>query len=331
MTDFPVFSIITVCKNSASTIEKTIESVLDQTYPHVEYVIVDGSSTDGTLAKIAPYQPRIQRVIVEPGQGVYPAMNLGIQAATGDFLQFLNADDYLVDPQVLADVAHVIQAHPNCDLIYGDIEVRHPSGRQFINQAPEPGDLLESMIGEGLCHGSCFMRASLFHRFGSYQEEYRICADYDWFIRVLQDNTVTRHHLPRNIISYYQGGLSSDLAATRREMFTIQNLAPLYQQPEWLQRRLLKYQSMLAGYVPELQAAKDWLEGEYHRLTAAVEKAQADWLESQQALHETRQALAQSETALAQSQAEIAAMKSSKFWKLRTYYTGLKGWLIKAK
>ena len=121
----PKITIITVCFNAEAAIEKTIRSVVNQTYDNLEYVIVDGASKDGTMAVVERYRDRIEksgRIVSEPDKGLYDAMNKGGQLATGDWLLFLNADDVFVDDKVIADVAAFMDEHPEADVVYGNTE-----------------------------------------------------------------------------------------------------------------------------------------------------------------------------------------------------------------
>ena len=119
-TDLKV-SIITICRNAAETIEATIKAVANQTYPNIEYVVVDGGSDDGTLAVCDRHSSTITTLVSEPDDGIYNAMNKGIGLATGDFLYFANADDYLFDANVVQNVVAFIQANPAGDVVYGNV------------------------------------------------------------------------------------------------------------------------------------------------------------------------------------------------------------------
>src|SRR5579884_3390919 len=114
-------SVITVCKNAAACIEPALASVAAQRYPHVEYLVIDGASDDGTQGIVSRYRKHIAHFLSEPDDGLYQAMNKGVRLATGDFLYFLNADDYLLDERVLEDVAHFLREHPTCDFLYGNL------------------------------------------------------------------------------------------------------------------------------------------------------------------------------------------------------------------
>ena len=123
-------SIITVSYNAAATIERTILSVIRQTYPHMEYIVIDGGSTDGTVDIIRKYEDQIAYWVSEPDQGIYDAMNKGIRRATGDYIYFLGADDWLRDDQVMQEVSEFIRLHPGYGLYMGNVFLYHPKLRR---------------------------------------------------------------------------------------------------------------------------------------------------------------------------------------------------------
>ena len=129
-------SVISVVKNAVSCIERCITSVLEQTYNNVEYLVIDGDSKDGTMDVISRYLENIDLVISEPDGGIYHAMNKGVSLATGDYVYFLNSDDYFCDKNVIADVANAIRLNPSVDLVYGDIMLRNAD--QFTRKPQVP-------------------------------------------------------------------------------------------------------------------------------------------------------------------------------------------------
>ena len=119
----PKFSVITVTYNAAAVLEDTIQSVISQTYHHVEYIIVDGASTDGTLSIINRYKDHIARIVSEPDKGLYDAMNKGIRLATGDYLCFLNAGDSFHEDDTLQQMVHTLPGNELPDVLYGETEL----------------------------------------------------------------------------------------------------------------------------------------------------------------------------------------------------------------
>ena len=283
------FSVITVCKNAARTIERTIQSVAEQTYRDIEYLVLDGASDDGTQAIVERNRSAVTRFVSEPDAGIYAAMNKGVRSATGDYLYFLNADDYLADPRVLADVAAFLKKDPDCDLVYGDIDIVRLSGHTFRVELPVPEYALEYLATGCLPHQGTFARAELFHTVGLFNEEYRCLADYDWFLRVLEQRASGVRYYPRHIAYFSEGGLSSTQAKlSTTEMFAIQDRFPLYRTEQWLLKRVARYQQAILYYQGVL-----------------AEGRQEDVV--QQLRHAKR---------------TIAYMEGSNFWKLRRAYLG---------
>ena len=130
-------SVITVCFNAAPTIERTIRSVCSQTGANVEYIVVDGGSTDGTLEILGRHAGRIDRLVSEKDEGIFDAMNKGIGLSSGDVVYFLNADDYFVDARVLADVARAFEEDPARAFVYGNVVLEdEPSGIRMSTLRP---------------------------------------------------------------------------------------------------------------------------------------------------------------------------------------------------
>ena len=118
----PCISVITVTFNAEKTVEKTIQSVLEQTYDHLEYLIIDGASRDRTLEIAGRYRERISRIVSEPDRGLYDAMNKGANLATGEWVLFMNADDVFADRDVVKDAAAFIEAHPQAEVVFGNTD-----------------------------------------------------------------------------------------------------------------------------------------------------------------------------------------------------------------
>ena len=128
--NLPRVSVITVCYNAVSAIQRTILSVLSQTYENIEYIIIDGKSTDGTLAIIKKYESRIAFWLSEPDNGIYDAMNKAIDKATGEWVLFMNADDEFVDNKVVERFAFVAKTHKKYAAYYGDTILRYGIGER---------------------------------------------------------------------------------------------------------------------------------------------------------------------------------------------------------
>ena len=199
-------TIITVTFNAEQWIERTLCSVLCQTDTDYEYLIIDGASTDNTLAVVRRYQPLFEgrmTFVSEPDNGLYYAMNKGISLAQGQFLWFLNAGDEIYHEQTIADL-HTL---PKADILYGQAVVTDATGRivgRYHKQPPEHLALRDMLGGLVVCHQAFLLRRTLATPFDT---RYRIAADYDWVIRTLK-NTERTTYLPEPICRFLQNGLS---------------------------------------------------------------------------------------------------------------------------
>lgn len=164
-------TIITVCFNSVDTIEETIKSVIDQTYNNIEYIIIDGGSTDGTIDIIKKYADRIAYWVSEPDKGIYDAMNKGIEAATGDYVLFLGADDTLYEKDLLNKVAYIIAGGKRNIVYYGDVIFR-PSGKRYMGKFSK-----WTLIKHNICHQAIFYPSIILKKH-PYNMRYKTYADY---------------------------------------------------------------------------------------------------------------------------------------------------------
>jgi glycosyltransferase involved in cell wall biosynthesis len=194
-------SIITVCLNAESTIEKTIKSVLEQDYPNVEYIVIDGASTDNTISLIKKHQSHISKVISEPDNGIYSAMNKGIDMATGDFIFFLNANDAFYNEKVISSIFSKFTEDKESEIIYGDIiTVDKKSNTKNINRFSKVSKRF--LIRNTICHQAIFAKTELFRKYGLFNTRYKIAADYDWILRMLITHRIKSRYI-QEIISYF--------------------------------------------------------------------------------------------------------------------------------
>ena len=240
-------SIITVCKNSEIHIEKSIQSVISQTYKNIEYIIIDGASSDKTCEIINKYTSHIYTFKSEPDHSLYEAMNKGIKLATGDFLYFLNSDDYVFNERVISDVVNFIIENPKSEFIYGNCQTRSPLGILSIHEPVEPKKILDEMLilGNFPIQAASFFKAELFTRFGYFSEDYRIASDYEWYTRILNVQNVYLSYYPKIISSFYRGGLSSNFRKVLPEVWAIQDKALVYQTDYWKKQRVIKLQKLI--------------------------------------------------------------------------------------
>ncbi len=203
-------SVITVSYNSAATVVDTIQSVLGQSYPEVEYLIIDGGSSDETLAKLQPYRDRIDCLVSEPDNGIYDAMNKGVARARGEIVGILNSDDFYADREVLATVAAAFE-DPSVDCVYGDLdyvdaEVTDRVVRAWRSQPYEAGAFRR---GWHPAHPSFFVRRSVYERYGDFATALPIAADYEFMLRVLERHQLRSVHLPKVLVKMRTGGASN--------------------------------------------------------------------------------------------------------------------------
>lgn len=201
-----MISVITICKNEAEYIEKTIKSVLDQSYDDVEYIVIDGGSTDGTVDIIGKYLDRIAYFVSEPDSGIYNALNKGLLACHGEIIGTMNGGDYY-EPSALETVWESYQKNPDSGILYGDLNFIHNDGR--IENFIAGDDLSRLPYGVvNLGHVACFVTADTYIEQGLYNEAYKIAADYDFLLKCYV-NGVKFHHITSTLSNYRINGVSS--------------------------------------------------------------------------------------------------------------------------
>jgi len=176
-------SIITVVYNSEKYIRATIESVLAQTYPAIEYIIIDGKSKDGTMDIVSEYDSRIDTIVSEPDKGLYDAMNKGLSYSTGDYVLFLNSGDLLSSSNIISEVFN--NADTDSDVIYGDTDITDEQGNVIHSRRHRPPERLTAdsyKRGMLVCHQSFIARRTLCD---PYDTQYRYAADFDWCLKIL--------------------------------------------------------------------------------------------------------------------------------------------------
>ena len=206
-------TIITVCYNSAATIEKTILSVAEQTHPDIEYIIVDGNSKDATLSIIQKHEDKISQWISEPDRGLYDAMNKGIAMATGDIIGILNSDDTFFSPAVLAEVSH-FHTNNSIDASVGTIMQHKENGkvvRVYSSKYWRPEKLKSGFMPP---HPSIFFKKELFEQFGNYALDFTIGADYELIVRFFLKYKISWKYSGITTTAMLIGGLSSSGASS---------------------------------------------------------------------------------------------------------------------
>ncbi len=203
-------SLITVTYNAAATLRDTIESVLGQDYPEVEYLVIDGASTDGTQDIVASYGDRIAKFVSEPDKGLYDAMNKGLALASGDIIGVINADDFYAHPKVLSHVVAAMEAN-GVDALFADlVYVREPNLDKVVRFYPGKGFHPDNMrSGNMPPHPTFFLRKSFYDEYGYFDTSYRICADFDLMVRYFHAAKGSYVYLPEVIVHMRTGGSST--------------------------------------------------------------------------------------------------------------------------
>lgn len=196
-------SIITVVYNGAETIEETIQSVMHQTYDNIEYILIDGASTDGTCDIIREYQDSIATFISEPDAGLYFAMNKGIQLATGEIIGILNADD-LYTPDAIMEVVKCFE-NSEADIVYGNAQWFDELGKYDLYACENIETLWYQMT---IPHPATFVKKKVYRTMGNFDTQYFIAADYDFILRCYSSR-VRFAHLDRVVTYFRRGGMST--------------------------------------------------------------------------------------------------------------------------
>lgn len=200
----PKLSVITVVYNNAQHIERTVKSVISQSYKNIEYLVIDGASTDGTLEILQKYQKQIHLLISEPDQGIYDAMNKGLDLATGDYVLFMNSGDEIFAADT---IEKVFKSQAFADIYYGETEMLNEQlqseGRRR-HQAPENLNLNSFKYGMSVSHQAIYIKKSITQ---PYNLNYQLSADIDWILAALSKaETIANTH--QYVAKYLMGGLS---------------------------------------------------------------------------------------------------------------------------
>lgn len=208
----PKFSLITVTYNAGAVLEDTIQSIITQTYKNVEYILIDGASTDNTMRIVERYRDHIHTVVSEPDQGLYDAMNKGLSLATGDYVCFLNAGDCLHEDDTLLGMVHSVAASHEApcppDVLYGDTALVDSEGHFLrMRRLTPPEHLTWKSFRHGMlvCHQAFFARRVIAPH---YDLRYRFSADFDWCIRVMKQARYL-HNTHLTLVDYLDEGLTT--------------------------------------------------------------------------------------------------------------------------
>lgn len=204
-------SIITVSRNSSGTIADTISSVRSQSHEPLEYIVIDGASTDGTQEILYRHRSQIDTVVSEPDHGIYDAMNKGIMLATGDIIGFLNADDMYQDSNVVSDVVRKFQSEA-IDACYGDLVYVDPVNTALVRRYWRANRDIRHPGGGFRVppHPTFFVKKEIYDRYGIFDPEFKLAGDYELIARLVGKHGINAVHLPRVLVRMRLGGVTNN-------------------------------------------------------------------------------------------------------------------------
>ena len=230
-------SIVTVCRNAERVIDRTIKSVLEQEYNPIEHIIIDGASVDKTLETVKRYEQQLSRIVSEPDEGIYDAMNKGVQCAGGDFILFLNAGDFLIHPTAIGNFVRAIEDKnlSDIDVISSRLLVYSPDGRGRI-WMPKNATRL-SLYHGSLPHPSTLQSKKAFRKNGLFDTTFRIAGDYEWFVRGYAVHGLSFRAINLLTSVFINDGVSVNADYIRLQRKEIERLRTMYFSPRarfWL-------------------------------------------------------------------------------------------------
>lgn len=206
----PLISVITVCYNSAGTLARALQSVADQDWARVEHILIDGASIDGTAEIIERFSSHLAYAVSERDNGIYDAMNKGLDRATGDIVCFLNADDQYAHPRVLSHVARQMRDY-QLDALMGDVGFFHEQSplrmvRRYRSNRFNPSRLAWGWMP---AHPALFLSREVIRRVGRFKTDYRIAGDYEFIVRAFHGHSVRYRHVAEVLVHMQTGGAST--------------------------------------------------------------------------------------------------------------------------
>mgnify|MGYP004512142409 CR=1 FL=1 len=206
------FSIVTVTYNSGKTLCDTIQSVLSQTYPFIEYIIVDGLSTDNTVAIIKEYEACFNggmRWISEKDKGLYDAMNKGFRMATGDVIGIINSDDLLADPTAVEKVMAAFKEHPDADAVYADLFYVAQNDTNKLVRHWISGKQRPFRYGWHPAHPTFYVKREIYQKYGLFDLDFKFAADFELMLRLIEKEHIKLFYLPEPLVRMRLGGTTS--------------------------------------------------------------------------------------------------------------------------
>lgn len=204
-------SIITVVYNNEKTIEDAILSVLSQSYQDIEYIVIDGNSTDQTISIINRYRDKISKFVSEKDSGIYDAMNKGVLMATGEVIGILNSDDVYTDENVIQDVFYHFDKNKNLQSLYGDLVYVSPNDIKKVVRSWTSRQYYESFFEDGNVppHPALFIKKEVYDCYGVFNLKFRLAADYDLMLRILKKYNISTLYIQRLMVRMRLGGATN--------------------------------------------------------------------------------------------------------------------------
>ncbi len=207
-------SIVTVGYNCASTLGRAMDSILQQTYQNIEYIVVDGKSSDHTIEIIKSYESKFGNRLIwisEQDKGIYDAMNKGIKMATGEIVGILNSDDFLTSTTIIERIVYEFKKNNNLELIYGDVHFVRPKDlhkniRNYTGRFFQPWMI---RFGYFPPHPSIYVRRDVYEKYGMYDDSLRIAADFEFFANLIHNHHVSTKYIPMDFVTMLTGGEST--------------------------------------------------------------------------------------------------------------------------
>lgn len=189
----------------------TFASVRNQDYPLIEYIVVDGGSTDGTLDLIQENSANISKWISEPDSGLYDAMNKGIRMATGDVIGLINSDDFYIDDRVVSDVMAIFQRRAELDAVHGELFYVDAENTDKVVRHWKTGEFTKGSFANGWhpAHPTLFLKRSVYEKYGSFNLDFKLAADFEFMCRIFEKHTINSAYLNRPLIKMRLGGATS--------------------------------------------------------------------------------------------------------------------------
>jgi glycosyltransferase involved in cell wall biosynthesis len=249
-------SLVTASFNSASTIEDTFKSVEAQDLPDLEYILIDGGSTDGTPTIAERYATLISKMVSEPDDGIYDAMNKGIRMASGEVVGLINSDDMLAAPDVLRKVASAFKSE-GVDLVYGDLVYVDADDASKVKRVWTSGNFSRGRLSRGWypAHPTVYVRRSVYERFGLFDLDFPLAADGEFLFRVLSQG-IRVHYIPETMVRMRAGGATGQTSSLWRQnreiIFGMKKngirVSPFFIPAKLANRTLQRINGIRAGY-----------------------------------------------------------------------------------